>query len=68
MRRLQSLSFGGRAQLIQSGLWSMQVYWCSIFILPHKILKEVEHMFKDFLWTGAALKKSGANFNGFGYE
>ena len=54
------LSFGGRAQLIQSVLWSMQVYWCSIFILPPRILKEVEGILKAIPWAGAELKKSGA--------
>lgn len=54
------LSYGGRAQLVQSVLWSSQTYWCSIFIMPHKILTEVERILKKFLWTGAELRKSGA--------
>ncbi|GFZ00678.1 hypothetical protein Acr_14g0003130 [Actinidia rufa] len=43
----------------------MQVYWSSIFILPKKILKEVESILKAFLWTGAELKKSGAKVQWF---
>lgn len=35
----RSLSFGGRALLIQSVLFSMQTYWCSLFVLPQKIVK-----------------------------
>ena len=38
----------------------MEVYWPSIFILPPRILKEVEGILKAFLWAGAELKKSGA--------
>lgn len=52
------LSFGGRgrALLIQSVLFSMQNYWCSLFILPQKIVKEVEAMLRAFLWLGLKLK------------
>ncbi|KAL7234527.1 hypothetical protein ACSBR1_018023 [Camellia fascicularis] len=40
------LTYAGRAQLIQSVLFSMQVYWTSLFILPKK--------------SGCELKKYGA--------
>ena len=43
----------------------MQVYLCSIFILPQKILKEVENILIAVLWTGAELKKSGAKVQWF---
>lgn len=36
------LSYGGRVQLIKSVLCSTQIYWSSIFILPHKVLKDIE--------------------------
>lgn len=35
------LLYGGRAQLISSVLFSTQVYWSSIFILPQKVLKSI---------------------------
>ncbi|KAG5542725.1 hypothetical protein RHGRI_015741 [Rhododendron griersonianum] len=54
------LSFGVRSELISSVLWSMQVFWCSIFILPKKLLKEIESVLKAFLWTGVQLKQTGA--------
>lgn len=54
------LSYGGRALLIQSVLLSMQTYWCSLFILPQKIIKEIEAMLRAFLWSGIHLKKIGA--------
>lgn len=30
----KALSYGGRAQLIQSVQINIEVYWCSIFVLP----------------------------------
>lgn len=65
LQRIQSwstklLSFGGRTQLISSVLWSMQVYRCSIFILPQKMLKDIESLLKAFLWSGVHLKQGGA--------
>ncbi|XP_058192025.1 uncharacterized protein LOC131309397 [Rhododendron vialii] len=49
-----------RALLIQSVLFSIQSYWCSLFIMPPKLLKEIEAMLRDFLWTGLELRSSGA--------
>lgn len=54
------LTFGGRAQLIDSVLFNIQVYWCSLFIPPQQILKEIESMLRAFLWTGVELKSSSA--------
>ncbi|XP_028057939.1 uncharacterized protein LOC114261825 [Camellia sinensis] len=54
------LSFAGRLQLIQSILFSMQVYWSSLFILPKKVVKDIEGVFRAFLWFGSELKKYGA--------
>ncbi|XP_028111135.1 uncharacterized protein LOC114309562 [Camellia sinensis] len=50
----------GRAQLISSILFSMQVYWSSLFIIPKKVIKEIEALCRSFLWSGLALKKFGA--------
>ncbi|XP_028074446.1 uncharacterized protein LOC114276808 [Camellia sinensis] len=35
----RALSYAGRSQLIQSILFSMQVYWSSLFILPKKVIR-----------------------------
>ncbi|XP_021770231.1 uncharacterized protein LOC110734397 [Chenopodium quinoa] len=48
------LSYAGRLQLIKSVLFGIQTYWAQIFILPKKIMKEIESRFKAFLWTGNA--------------
>lgn len=62
-RRIQSwsnkfLSFGRRAQLKSSVLFGIQIYLSSIFILPCKIMKDIESMLSVFLWKGLELKSS----------
>lgn len=54
------LFYAGGAQLISSVLFSMQVYWSSLFIIPKKVIKEIEAMHRSFLWSGLELKKTGA--------
>ena len=38
----RNLSYAGRLQLMSSVLYSLQVYWTGIFILPKKIIKAIE--------------------------
>ncbi|KAL5861836.1 hypothetical protein ACOSQ4_003132 [Xanthoceras sorbifolium] len=55
------LSFTRRLhQLIQSVLFSIQVYWSSIFILPKSVVVKVETTLRSFLWKGSDLGKEGA--------
>ncbi|XP_028120126.1 uncharacterized protein LOC114317568 [Camellia sinensis] len=56
----KALSYAGRAQLIQTILFSMQVYWSSLFILPKKVVREIENLLRAFLWSGVDLKKHSA--------
>lgn len=56
----KKLSYGGRTQLVISVLFSIQVYWSSIFILPQKVLKDIDKMLRAFLWAGPDLKPCGA--------
>ncbi|XP_071712936.1 uncharacterized protein [Rutidosis leptorrhynchoides] len=44
------LSFAGRVQLITSVLTLMQIYWCSVFILPDQVIKDIEKLIRGFLW------------------
>lgn len=46
------LSFAGRALLIQSVLFHLQVYWSSMFILPKHVVDSIEQLCRNFLWTG----------------
>ncbi|GAV73100.1 LOW QUALITY PROTEIN: zf-RVT domain-containing protein, partial [Cephalotus follicularis] len=53
----QTLSFAGRRQLINATLASMQVFWCSVFLLPMKIVKECNCILRNFLWGHQARNK-----------
>lgn len=48
--RNRYLSFAGRLQLVTSVLSTLQVYWCSMFILPTHICDTVDKLLKKFLW------------------
>ncbi|GAV81765.1 LOW QUALITY PROTEIN: zf-RVT domain-containing protein, partial [Cephalotus follicularis] len=55
-----ALSFGGRLQLLSSVLFSIQVFWCSTFILPVAVCKECDRILRSFLWHGVGnAKRSG---------
>ncbi|GKU92455.1 hypothetical protein SLEP1_g6177 [Rubroshorea leprosula] len=54
------LSFAGRLQLISSVLQSITNFWCSIFILPKRVIKSVEGICNAFLWKGRVADARGA--------
>lgn len=54
------LSYAGRLQLIKSVLFSYQVYWSTMFILPCIIVKRIESILSAFLWKGCSLLTTGA--------
>ena len=56
------LSFFGEA-LIQSVLFSTQVYWCSSVLLHERMLKEIEGMLKGFLMVWVESRHTGVNVN-----
>ncbi|XP_062162012.1 uncharacterized mitochondrial protein AtMg00310-like [Alnus glutinosa] len=47
------LSFAGRLQLISLVLFSHQVFWSSIFILPKAVIRLLEQKLNRFLWGGS---------------
>ncbi|XP_022014977.1 uncharacterized protein LOC110914496 [Helianthus annuus] len=49
--RNKLLSFAGRLQLIVSVLSSMHIYWSSVFMLPARIINELEACMRNFLWS-----------------
>ncbi|CAN0872181.1 LINE-1 retrotransposable element ORF2 protein [Linum grandiflorum] len=58
-RRLETwkarhLSFGGRLVLIKSILSNLPIYFMSIFRAPVSIIKAIEKIHNNFLWTGMA--------------
>ncbi|CAN1159647.1 LINE-1 retrotransposable element ORF2 protein [Linum perenne] len=48
--RAKSLSYAGRAQLIEFVLFSMSYYWMNVFLLPKKVIRAVQHVCARFLW------------------
>ncbi|XP_021837093.2 uncharacterized protein [Spinacia oleracea] len=46
------LSYAGRLQLIKSVLFGVQLYWCQIFMMPKKVMKEIKRLCRSFLWIG----------------
>ncbi|GLT73885.1 hypothetical protein SLA2020_457150 [Shorea laevis] len=57
------LSFAGRLQLITSVVQSTTNFWCSIFILPKAIIKEIEKICSAFLWNNTTQSACGAKVN-----
>ena len=47
----RSLSFAGRLQLLSSVLYNIQMYWCSMFIIPKYTIAKIEQIFSSFLWS-----------------
>ncbi|GJX47289.1 hypothetical protein Tco_0272479 [Tanacetum coccineum] len=58
--RNKFLSLAGRLQLIQSVLSSMHIYWASVFILPNRIVHDLEQLMRGFLWCQGEMKKGKA--------
>uniref|UniRef100_A0A803PB67 Reverse transcriptase n=1 Tax=Cannabis sativa TaxID=3483 RepID=A0A803PB67_CANSA len=49
------LSFVGRITLINSPLTAIQAYWSQMMILPKKVLRSIEAIYRAFLWKGQAM-------------
>ncbi|GJU26824.1 RNA-directed DNA polymerase, eukaryota, reverse transcriptase zinc-binding domain protein [Tanacetum coccineum] len=49
--RNKTLSYAGRIQLVASVLSSMQNYWASVYLLPSAVVKDLDKLFKKFLWN-----------------
>ncbi|KAL2240836.1 UNVERIFIED_CONTAM: hypothetical protein Sindi_0724800 [Sesamum indicum] len=47
-----SLSYAGQVQIIKSVLSTLSLYWASAFILPKKVINEIEKRLRTFLWKG----------------
>jgi hypothetical protein len=41
-------------------LYSLQVYWTSIFILPKKVINDIKQKFNRFLWNGKDVEATKA--------
>nr|GEW15223.1 hypothetical protein [Tanacetum cinerariifolium] len=58
--RNKFISFAGRLQLILPVLSSMHIYWPSVFILPNRIMHDLEQLMRGFLWFQGEMKKRKA--------
>ncbi|GJX39263.1 hypothetical protein Tco_0252566 [Tanacetum coccineum] len=54
------MKYLGRLQLIASILESIQVYWCTVFLLPKAVLKEINNLLMGFLWCNGKLSRGKA--------
>ncbi|XP_074348472.1 uncharacterized protein LOC141687180 [Apium graveolens] len=54
------LSFAGRVMLIKAVLHAIQGFWCSHFILPSAVHRNIQSMLTKFLWKGNINQKGGA--------
>ncbi|XP_074303203.1 uncharacterized protein LOC141637629 [Silene latifolia] len=48
----RKLSYGGRLILVQAVLTQLHNYWARIFLLPKKVLKQIDDICRNFLWQG----------------
>ena len=58
--RNKFLSLAGRLQLVRSVLSSMHLYWASVFILPTRIIHDLEQLMRAFLWCQGEMKRGKA--------
>lgn len=54
------LSFAGHLQLVQYVISSMHVYWSSVFILPTRIILDIEQLMRGFLWCQGDMRRGKA--------
>lgn len=53
----RKLSYAGRLCLVQSVLYSILRFWCSLIFIPMAVLNTVQSLCRDYLWSGDSAKK-----------
>ncbi|GKB10952.1 hypothetical protein Tco_0844875 [Tanacetum coccineum] len=56
----KSLSIAGRLQLIRSVVGSMHIFWASVFIIPNRVLIDIEQIMRTFLWCPGSVSRGKA--------
>lgn len=46
------LCYAGRLQLVKYVMFGIQLYWCQIFVMPKKVIKDIQRICSFFLWSG----------------
>ncbi|RVW35005.1 putative ribonuclease H protein [Vitis vinifera] len=57
MWKKQYISKGGRITLIRSTLSNLPIYFMFTLSMPRMVRLRLEHINRDFLWTGGALEQ-----------
>ena len=46
------LTYTARLQLVNAVVMSISSYWCQMFIIPKKVLKGINAVYRAYLWHG----------------
>ncbi|GJT49418.1 RNA-directed DNA polymerase, eukaryota, reverse transcriptase zinc-binding domain protein [Tanacetum coccineum] len=57
------LSYAGRLQFIASIPESIQVYWCTMFLLPKTVIKDINNLLIGFLWCNGEISRGKAKIS-----
>ncbi|XP_057251814.1 uncharacterized protein LOC130591883 [Beta vulgaris subsp. vulgaris] len=55
----RNISYQGRLVLVNAVLLSIQVYWAQMFVLPKKVIHEIQMVCRAYLWTGNYFSSRG---------
>ena len=55
------LMYAARLQLVNAVLMSISSFWCQMFILPKRVLKEINSICRAYIWHGDAKNTSLGN-------
>ncbi|XP_057550391.1 uncharacterized protein LOC130828425 [Amaranthus tricolor] len=61
--QVRNLSYAARLQLISTVLMNITNFWCQIFVLPKKVLKQVNAIRRAYLWHGKVDSDTHGNMN-----
>ncbi|GJV06245.1 hypothetical protein Tco_1343901, partial [Tanacetum coccineum] len=53
----KSLSIAGRLQLARSVIGSMHIFWASVFIIPMRVLLDLEQLMRGFIWCQGSMRR-----------
>ncbi|XP_048491667.1 uncharacterized protein LOC125492950 [Beta vulgaris subsp. vulgaris] len=55
----RNISYQGRLVLVNAVLLSIQVYWAQMFVLPKKVIHEIQMVCRAYLWSDNYFSSSG---------
>lgn len=48
------LSYDGRLVLIKAVIFHCQLYWANVVLLPKRVIRQIEALYRNYLWGGVA--------------